>query len=210
MGKKRKQKAVPAKAPAAKRWRFDSLLLPYYPYVRGAGPVGDILASTAADLGAGEEEEEDEKNNDEKHAEIQREFNTKLNQATICYYHAQIHQLQPANDQAVRVRAIRASGVAKLKRMILKSGFSPDSVITCFEDLEHTRKNGLTPLHQLAAEQPQTMGAVPFIHHSSDPNAIQRRLLYIDGNHRMQVNLCYFCRLLLYLGCARAQRVHHQ
>ena len=123
-----------------------------------------------ADLGAGqEEEEEDEKNNDEKHAEIQREFNTKLNQATICYYHAQIHQLQPANDQAVRVRAIRASGVAKLKRMILKRGFSPDSVITCFEDLEHTRKNGLTPLHQLAEEQPQTMGAVPFIHHSSDP-----------------------------------------
>ena len=91
MGKKRKQKAVPAKAPAAKRWRFDSLLLPYYPCVRGAGPVGDILASTAADLGAGQgEEEEEEKNNDEKHAEIQREFNTKLNQATICYYHAQI------------------------------------------------------------------------------------------------------------------------
>ena len=95
MGKKRKQKPVPAKAPPAKRWRFDSLLLPYYPYVRGAGPVGDILASTAADLGAGEDEEEDEKNNDEKHAEIQREFNTKLNRATTCYYHAQIHQLQP-------------------------------------------------------------------------------------------------------------------
>ena len=97
MGKKRKQKAVPAKAPAAKRWRFDSLLLPYYPHVRGAGsggPTGDVLASTAADLGAGEEEEEDEKSTDEKHAEIQREFNTKLNQATICYYHAQIHQLQ--------------------------------------------------------------------------------------------------------------------
>ena len=79
MGKKRKQKPGPAKAPAAKRWRFDSLLLPYYPCVRVTGPVGDVLASTAADLGAGEEEEEDEKSTDEKHAEIQREFNTKLN-----------------------------------------------------------------------------------------------------------------------------------